>query len=168
MNTFFNSQFSPLIWTCHSHTVTKKDFHERCLRVEQWSFSELLEKAGFVFIYVKRVHFLAIDMFRISRNLSGFILNNIFKQKDNSRNNLRQSSEVSTLLVKTAYQQSDSVSSLGPKVWYLQTDDCTNLGDLNTFKKRNKKWKLESFPCKFCKIYISNIFLLEKEYLASK
>ena len=88
MIVFFNSQFShyPLIWMCYSHTNNKKikRLYERCLRIiyndKQSSFSELLEKDGSVSIHIKNIQFLAIEMFRFSRNILPHIMNDIFKR----------------------------------------------------------------------------------------
>ena len=112
MNAFCNSQFSyyPLIWMCHSRTNNRKinRLHEICLRViyndKQSLFSELLEKA--------------IEMFHVSRSISPHIMNDIFKQKENSRYNLRQISKFLRPLVKSVYHGSESVSFLGPKICY--------------------------------------------------
>ena len=127
MNAFCNSQFSycPLIWMCHSLTNNRKinRLHERCLRViyndKQSLFSELLEKEGSVSIHMNRnIQSLAIDMFHVSRSISPPIMNDIFKQKENSRYNLREISKFLRPLVKSVYHGSESVSFLGPKICY--------------------------------------------------
>ena len=108
MNAFFNSQFSfcPQIWMCHGRTNNREinRLYERCLRIiyndKQSSFSELLEKDGSVSIHMRNVHYLAIEMFRVSRNILPRIINDIFKPKDNNRYNHRQISKFSRPLVK--------------------------------------------------------------------
>ena len=79
---------------------------------------------------------LAIEMWYVSRNLSPPIMNDIFKQKDNSRNNLRQISEFSRPLVKSVYRRSESVPFLEPKIWDMLPDDYKDMENLNTFKKK--------------------------------
>ena len=87
MNVFFNSQFSycPLICMCHSRTIIRKinSLHERCLRIiyngKQSSFSELLEKDSSISLHMRNIQSLAIEMFRVSRNISPPIMNDIFK-----------------------------------------------------------------------------------------
>ena len=79
---------------------------------------------------------LTIKLFLIGRNLSPSIVNNIFKQKDNSRYNFRQISKFSRPLVKSGYHESESVSFLGPKMWDMLLDDCKDTDKLNTFKNK--------------------------------
>ena len=75
---------------------------------------------------------LAIEISRVSRNISPPIMNNIFKQKDNSWYNLRKISEFSRPLVKSVYHGSESVSFLGPKIGDMVPDDCKDIDKLDT------------------------------------
>ena len=84
-------------------------------------------------------------------------MNDAFKQKDNSRYNLRQISEFSRPLVKSVYHGSERVSLLGPKIWNMLPDDYKDINNLNTFKNKIKKWKLDNCPWRLCKVYINNI-----------
>ena len=124
---------------------------------KQSSFSELLERDGSVFIHMRTIQSLAIEMFRVSRNISPPIMNDAFKQKDNSRYNLRQISEFSRPLVKSVYHGSESVSLLGLKIWNMLPNDYKDINNLNTFKNKIKKWKPDNCPCRLCKVYINNI-----------
>lgn len=65
-------------------------------------------------IHIRSIHSLAIEMFRVSQNLSPSIVNDIFTQKCNSRYNLRKVSEFSRPLVKSVHHGSDSVSFRRP------------------------------------------------------
>ena len=84
---------------CHNCTNNRKirRLHERCFLIiyndKQSLFSELLEKDGSVSIYMRNIQSLAIEMFRVSKNILLPTMNDIFKQKDNSRHKLRQISE---------------------------------------------------------------------------
>ena len=148
---------------CHSCTNNRKinSPDERCLLIiyndKQLSFSELLEKGGFVSIHMRNIQYLAIEMFCISRNISLPIMNDIFKQKDNSQYNLRQISEFSRLLVKSVHHGSESVSFLGPKIWDMLLDDYRDIDSLSSFKNKIKKWKPENCLCRLSKVYINNI-----------
>ena len=79
---------------CHNCRNNRKinRLHERCLLIiyneKQLSFSELLEKGRSVSIHMKSIQFLAIEMFCVSENISLPIMNDILKQKDNSRTTL--------------------------------------------------------------------------------
>ena len=105
---------------------------------------------------MKNIQSLAIEMFRVSINISPPFINDIFKQKDNSRYNLRQISEFSRSLIKSVYHGSESVSFLGPKIWDMQVNDYKDIDKLNTFKNKIKKWKSENCPCRLCKVYMNN------------
>ena len=84
-------------------------------------------------------------------------MNDISKQKNNSRYNLRQVSEFSRPLVKSVYHGNESVSFLEPKIWDMLPDDYKDIDNLKTFKNKIKKWKPENCPCRLCKVYINNI-----------
>ena len=98
---------------------------------------------------------MAIKMFRVSRNISLAIMNDIFKQKANSCYNRRQISEFSRLSVKSVYQGSEIVLSLRPKIWDMLPDYYKDIDNLNTFKTKIKKWKPENCPCRCSKVYIN-------------
>ena len=99
MNAFFNSQFNccPLIWMCHSRENNNKinRLHERCLRIiysdKRSSFNALLEKDGSVSIHERNIKILAIEMFKVGKNLAPTSMHEIFKLKDQHQNNLRYS-----------------------------------------------------------------------------
>ena len=78
---------------------------------------------GSLFIHMRNIQCLAIEMFRDSRNLSQTILNDTFAQKGNSWYNLREISKFSRPLAKSVYHGSESVSFLMPKIWNMLPDD---------------------------------------------
>ena len=110
---------------------------------------------GSVFIHMRNIQSLAVEIFRDSRNLSTTILNDTFTQKGNSWYNLRYISKSSRPLVKSVYHGSDSVSFLEPKIWNMLPDNWKGIDNLYTFKKKVKKWKDENCRCRLCKIYIN-------------
>ena len=108
---------------------------------KQTPFPELLKKVGSVSIQKRIIQSLAVEMCATSRNISPLIMNDNFKQKDNSQYNLRQISEFSRPMVKSVHHGSESVSFRGPRIWDRLPDDYKDIGSLNTFKKKFKKWK---------------------------
>ena len=131
---------------------------------KQSLFSELLEKDGSISIHMRNIQSVAIEKFRVSRNLSSSIMNDIFKQKDKSRYNLRQISEFSRPFLKSVYHGSKSVAFLGPKTWDMLPDDYKDIDNSNTFKNKIKNWKPGNCPCRICKDYINNIgFVWERK-----
>ena len=39
----------------------------------------------------------------------------------------------------------------------LGTNELKDIGNLAAFKKEIKKWSPEKCPCRYCKVYISNV-----------
>ena len=111
MNAFFNSQFNycPLIWMCHSHENNNKinRLHERCLRIicndKRSSFNALLEKDGSVSIHERNIKILAIEMFKVSKNLVLPQMHEILKLKYQPHYNIRCNSLFSGTLIKLVY-----------------------------------------------------------------
>ena len=76
---------------------------------------------SFVFIHMRNIQCLCIEMLRDCRNLSAPIINDIFRQKDISRYTLKQISKFSRPLVKSVYHKNEGVLFLGLKVWDIMT-----------------------------------------------
>ena len=80
--------------------------HERCLRIiyndKQSSFTELLNKDSSVSIHIKNMQKLAIEMFKSYKGLSPPIMDNLLKLRTENPYSLRQVSEFSRPIVKTA------------------------------------------------------------------
>ena len=112
-------------------------------------------KGLFCSIHMKNIQSITVKMIRVSRNISLAVMKDIFKQKENSRYNLRQISEFSRPLVKSVYDGSEIVLSLGPKIWNMLLDYYKDIDNLNTFKNKIKKWNPENCPSRFCKVYIN-------------
>ena len=70
---------------------------------KQSSFTELLNEDNSVSTHIRNIKRLAIEMFRFYNGLSKPIINNIFKLKAENSYNLRQVSEFSRPMVKSAY-----------------------------------------------------------------
>ena len=95
MSSFFTSHFNycPLIWMFHSRVLNNKinRLHERCLLIVYNdnipSFKDLLDKDKSVSIQT-----LALEMFKVAKNLSVSIVSEIF-EKRNDICNLRDPSE---------------------------------------------------------------------------
>ena len=90
LKTFIESQFGycPLIWMFHSRRVNNKinHLHERSLRIvykdNYSSYVDLLAKDKSFTIHQRNIHSLAIELFKVKRNLSNVIMCNILKNKN--------------------------------------------------------------------------------------
>ena len=86
LKTFIESQFGycPLIWMFHSRRVNNKinHLHERSLRIvykdNYSSYVDLLVKDKSFTIHQRNIQSLAIELFKVKRNLSNVIMCNIF------------------------------------------------------------------------------------------
>ena len=111
MNAFFNSQlnFCRLVWMCHNLENNNKinGLHERCLRIiyndKQLSFNALLEKDGSASIHERNIKILAIEMFKVSKNLVLPQMHEILKLKYQPHYNIRCNSLFSGTLIKLVY-----------------------------------------------------------------
>ena len=164
MNSFFTSQFNycPLVWMCHSRLINNKinRLHETCLRIiysdKSSTFEELLEKDGSVTVHIRNIQKLAIEMFKVFKNLSPPIISDLFEVRENNYN-LRNHSYFLIPTVKTVYHGSESIKNLGPRIWNLVPDNLKQLGDIDSFKTEIKNWIPAKCPCRLCKTYIPNV-----------
>ena len=84
MNSFFTSQFNyrPFVWMFHSRTMNNKinHLHERFLRiVYSVLFERLIERDKFVQIHIRNLQILAIEIFKVSKDLI-FFQNEVFSR----------------------------------------------------------------------------------------
>ena len=125
-NSFFTLQFNycPLVWMCHSRLINNKinRLHETCLRIihsdKSSAFEELLEKDGSVTVHIRNIQKLAIEMFKVFKNLSPPIISDLFEVREKNYN-LRNRSYFLIPAVKTVYHDSESIKNLGPRIWNL-------------------------------------------------
>ena len=126
----------------------------------QSTFNELLEKDSSVSIHMKNIQILSTEMYKLVNNLSPPIMNRAVKLNIDSRYNLRQISQFSRSLVESGSPGTESISYLGPKIWDILPDDYKTIQNLDTFKIKIKKWKLENCPSRLCKIHIDRVVFL--------
>ena len=164
MNAFFDSQFnySPLIWMFHSRNLNNKinRLHERCLRViyndKTSSFEQLLENDNSVSIHHRNIQ----KMYKVTNGLSPEIMNEIFQIREESRYNLRYTSQFTIPPIHSVYNGRESVSYMGPKIWELIPHAFKQINSLSGFKKAIKEWKPGNCSCRLCKTYISQVGFL--------
>ena len=168
MNAFFDSQFNycSLIWMFDSRNLSNKinRLHERCLRViytdKTSSFEQLLENDNSVCIHHRNIQTLATEMYKVTNGLSPVMMNEVFQIREESRYNLRYTSQFTIPPIHSVYNGRESVSYMGPKIWELIPPTFKQINSLSGFKKAIKEWKPGNCPCRFCKSYISEVGFL--------
>ena len=151
---FFDSQFNycPLIWMFHSRNLINKinRLHERCLWVinndKTSSFEQLLENDNSVSVHHRNIQTLATEMYKVTNGLSPEIMNEIFQIREESRYNLRYTSQFTIPPIHSVYNGRESVSYMGPKICEFIPHAFKQINSLSGFKKAIKEWKPSNCP----------------------
>ena len=165
MKAYIQSQFNycPLVWMIHSRNLNNKinKIHERALRIvyEDYNskFEELLKRDNSVTIHQKNLQYLAIEIYKVKRDLSPKIMKDLFQFNENPAYRLRSGSHLQSRNSRTVFFGTESVVNLGAKIWNLVPKDIKDSPTLNVFKGKIKKWIPEKCPCRLCKIYINQV-----------
>ena len=180
IQTFFESQFNycPLIWMFCSRTLNHRinRLHERALRIAYddylSDFEELLIKDNTVTIHKRNLRKLAIEMYKISNNLSPLFTRELMTEicvpyntrsttkveiDDSGSFQCTKRSNYEVPSTKTVSYGLESIRYLGPKIWKLIPDELKELKSLELFKLKVKSLKFEKCPCKLCKNYIHGV-----------
>ena len=139
LKTFIESQFGycPLIWMFHSRRVNNKinHLHERSLRIvykdNYSSYVDLLVKDKSFTIHQRNIQSLAIELFKVKRNLSNVIMCNISKTRTLTYN-LRPQTDFVRDCVNTRRYGLDSLNYFAPKFWDMIPLETKNI---NSFQK---------------------------------
>ena len=180
IRSFFESQFNygPLIWMFCGRRLNHKinKLHERALRIAyndySSSFQELLTKDDTVTIHQRNLRALAIEMYKISNDLSPPFMKDMMteicipyntrsatkvEKDDKGSYSCFKKSNYKLPAVKTVSYGLESIRYLGPKIWKLVPDELKELTSIELFKKKVKCLKFEHCPCNLCKDYIYGV-----------
>ena len=168
LKTFIESQFGycPLVWMFHSRRVNNKinHLHERSFRVVYKdncsSYVDLLVKDKSFTIHQRNIQSLAIELFKVKRNLSNVIMSNIFLKKSLTYN-LRSQADFVRDCVNTRRYGLNSLSCFAPKVWDMILLEIKNINSLQNFKTEIRKWVPENCSCYLSRPYIQNLGFVE-------
>ena len=146
LKTFIESQFGycPVVWMLHSSRVNNKinHLHERSLRIvykdNYSSYVDLLVKDKSFTIHQINIQSLAIELFKVKRNLSNVIMCNIFKKRTPTYN-LRSQTDFVRGCVNTRRYGLNSLSYFAPKVWHMIHLEIKNINSLQKFKTEIRK-----------------------------
>ena len=102
-------------------------------------------------MHVKNIKTLAIEMFKVSKESTVPLMNEIFVRRNNAYN-LRKPSEFVTTKVHRVFHGKESISNLGPLIWDMIPVKMKTLTTISAFKREVKNWKFENCPCRLCKM----------------
>ena len=164
MKSFISSQFGycPLIWMFHSRGLNNKInlLHKRALKItygdKDLTYQELLEMDNSVSVHHRNLQILATEMFKVYKEISPEILNEVF-ERNSSACNLRNKSFFRSRSVNSVYHGTESLSFLGPKIWDLVPFDIKKSENVDIFKDRIKKWICDECPCRLCKTFVKDL-----------
>ena len=166
--------YCPLIWMFHRRHLSNKIhfFHERTLRIiylyddKESTFKRLFEKDKSVSNLHRNLQVLATEMFKISKNKSQPILNEIFQQRLNQyciwNNNTFLNHQVHYV-----YCGYESFSFLGSKIWDLvpQILKKKEFQSTEIFKSKIKVWILLQCPYSLCQVMNAFTIIFHSFYI---
>ena len=163
LKTFIESQFSycPLIWMFCNRKMNRKinHIHERALRLVYndytSSFGELLKKDKSVCIHHRNIQYVAIEMYKVMRDLSPQFISTMFERHE--ENLTRLGNSFVRKKVNTVYYGENSIRNFGPIVWNLLPENFKSYTTLEGFKKAVKSWMPTNCPCRLCKTYFKGL-----------
>ena len=81
----------------------------------------------------------------------------VFRLRDTSCYKLWYTSQFSINPVHSVYNETESASYLGPKIYEQITAEMENRESLDGLKREIKKWKPAEYPCRICRMFVSNL-----------
>ena len=164
MNAFIKSQFKDcsLIWMYHNRTLNNKinRLHERSLRLIHKNFNgtfqDLLKIENDFTIHERNLQKLAIEMYKVKKNLSPTLIQGLFSDHSNSYD-LRNERCWTTNNINTDKYGKETFLFRGPKTWEILPSYIKDSPSLNEFKSKIKLWKPVGCTCRLCKIFIPNL-----------
>ena len=159
LKSFIESQFSycPLVWMFCTRKMNRKmnHIHERALRLVYndytSTFAELLKEDNSISFHCQNIHRLAIEMYKVKKNLCPPFVEEIFTYNESIDKFLRPN-------VRTVKMGDGSLRSFGPVVWNTMVPDrIKSSPNINIFKNSIKSWVPDNCKCRLCKDYVPQL-----------
>ena len=97
---------------------------------KQSSFEELLVKDSSVSIHDRNIQILALEMYKVSKDMLHPQITELFTRGNEHPYNLRYNAKFLQPLVNSVCSGTESVSNLGPKIWNTVLDTYKNIGSI--------------------------------------
>ena len=164
LESFVKSQFSycPLVWMFSNRAMNARinKLQERSLRIlyrdDESTFEELLVKDNSITVHDQNIKLLALEMFKVKNDIQPNVLGRFVTQYEHNYNT-RQNTQFLREKVNSTTYGLESIRILGPKIWELLPQSMKLIDNINLFKDKIKKWKVENCPCKLCKVYVQGV-----------
>ena len=119
------------------------------------SFEDLLKKDKTVSIHHRNIQYVAIEMYKVIKDLCPQTVRDIFEIKDDP---IKSKITFIRPKIKTVYKGESSLRNFGPLVWNnMLPDKFKNYTTLEKFKNEIKTWIPKKCPCRLCKTYIQGL-----------
>ena len=150
-----NFNYCPLVWHFCGETNTKKleKIQERALKFiydeENCSYEELLERSKLPSLKIRRMRFLAIEVFKILNKQTPVYLHDLIVMKKTSYS-FRYRNTVDLPRVNTTRYGLNSIRYAAAKMWNDFEGNLREDMTLNQFKILINKWDGQGCSCSFC------------------
>ena len=150
-----NFNYCPLVWHfCSSEYIKKLErIQERAFRLilvndHESDYDQLLTKVNKPTLEIRRLKFLATEIFKTINNLNPPYMKEIFEL------NTRRDNADNKLIVQSQHSMkygSYTLRSLGPRIWNKLPVDIRNCNSLLNFRELLKAWSGPKCHCNSCK-----------------
>ena len=134
--------------------------HERSIHIvhkdNNSSFKDLLKKGNSFTVHHRNIQSLAIELFKIKKNLSNTIMNDILQSRTLTYN-LRSQTNFVRSFVNTSRFGQNSPPYFASKAWNIIPLYIKNISYLRIFKNKIRKWEPKECHCDLCRPYVSNL-----------
>lgn len=141
-----NIKYCSMVWMFTSRTNLKKldKLNERAIRMiyndTTSSYDELLYKNASLDIYKECINSLAVEMFRLTHDLSPIYIQNLFSKKTHQHYDMRNENTYLIPRYETKSYGYHSMSYIGAKLWYNIDNNIKEINCLKVFKFEINKW----------------------------
>ena len=146
LNAFIKSHFSyaPVVWMFHSRKLNNRinKIHERALRLVYKdytsSFDDLLAKDNSFKIHQRNLQKLAIEIFKVKKDIAPAIMNSVFELNDNPHSLRNDMAFFKSRNVHTVRYGIETASFVGPRIWNSLPQEIKESTSLQIFKSKIK------------------------------
>jgi hypothetical protein len=150
-----NFMYCPLIWHMCSISDSKKieKVQERALRYVLNDFNDtyynLLQRTSKSTLYLTRLRFLAMEIFKVLNDMSPMYMKNLFIKKQTIYK-LRDITPLVQPKFKTITYGHNTLKYQGSKLWNKLPNNIKDVDSVNDFKKEIQKWSGPECHCGYC------------------